>query len=56
MFIIKIDDYAYIIPFVENENEIFLKTIYPSRKDRYNSRREKIKAIHYVRKNPNQKY
>ena len=32
MFIIKIDDYAYIIPFVENENEIFLKTIYPSRK------------------------
>ena len=32
MFIIKIDDYAYIIPFVENENEIFLKIIYPSRK------------------------
>jgi hypothetical protein len=24
--------YKSIIPFVENENEIFLKTIYPSRK------------------------
>jgi uncharacterized DUF497 family protein len=32
MFIIEIDSYAYIVPFVENEEEIFLKTIYPSRK------------------------
>ena len=32
MFIIEIDSYAYIVPFVENDTEIFLKTIYPSRK------------------------
>jgi len=32
MFIIEIDSYAYIVPFVENDDEIFLKTIYPSRK------------------------
>ena len=31
MFIIKINDYAYIVPFVEDESEIFLKTIIPSR-------------------------
>ncbi|RLD06176.1 MAG: toxin [Chloroflexota bacterium] len=32
MFIINIKDYAYLIPFVETEKEIFLKTIIPSRK------------------------
>lgn len=32
IFVVQIDDYAYLIPFVENENEIFLKTIIPSRK------------------------
>jgi hypothetical protein len=32
VFILKIDDYAYCVPFVENEFEIFLKTIIRSRK------------------------
>lgn len=32
MFIVAIDDYAYLIPYVENDDEIFLKTIIPSRK------------------------
>ena len=32
MFIVSIDNYAYLIPFVENNSEIFLKTIIPSRK------------------------
>lgn len=32
MFIMDIDGYAYLIPFVESEDEIFLKTIIPSRK------------------------
>lgn len=32
IFIVNIDDYAYLIPFVEDENFIFLKTIIPSRK------------------------
>jgi len=32
MFIIEINAYAYLVPFVETEQEIFLKTIIPSRK------------------------
>jgi uncharacterized DUF497 family protein len=32
IFIISIDDYAYLVPYVENEEEIFLKTVVPSRK------------------------
>ncbi|MEJ2749395.1 MAG: BrnT family toxin [Anaerolineae bacterium] len=30
--VVIIDDYAYLIPYVESETEIFLKTIIPSRK------------------------
>jgi uncharacterized DUF497 family protein len=29
---IEIRGYAYVVPFVESENEVFLKTIIPSRK------------------------
>ena len=32
IFVVKIVNYAYLIPFVESETEIFLKTIIPSRK------------------------
>jgi uncharacterized DUF497 family protein len=32
MFIVAIDEYAYLIPYVENDEEIFLKTVIPSRK------------------------
>lgn len=32
IFIIFIKDYAYIVPFVEDDEKIFLKTIFPSRK------------------------
>ena len=32
MFIVNIANYAYLVPFVENDKEIFLKTIIPSRK------------------------
>jgi uncharacterized DUF497 family protein len=32
IFIVQIDRYVYAVPFVENEVEIFLKTIIPSRK------------------------
>lgn len=32
IFIVNIDNYAYLVPFVEDEREIFLKTIIPSRK------------------------
>ena len=30
--VLKINEYVYICPYVESENGIFLKTIYPSRK------------------------
>lgn len=32
MYVVQVNDYVYLVPFVENENEIFLKTIIPSRK------------------------
>jgi uncharacterized DUF497 family protein len=32
IFIVNINHYAYLVPFVESEKEIFLKTIIPSRK------------------------
>jgi len=31
-FIVRIDDYAWLVPYVENDTELFLKTIVPSRK------------------------
>jgi uncharacterized DUF497 family protein len=32
IFVVKMRDYVWLVPFVESENEIFLKTIIPSRK------------------------
>ena len=32
IFVIAVEDYVYLVPFVESENEVFLKTIIPSRK------------------------
>ena len=32
IFIVAVNDYAYLVPFVEDEEKIFLKTIIPSRK------------------------
>jgi hypothetical protein len=42
IFVVRIGDYAYLVPFVENEEEVFLKTIIPSRKatDEYLRSRE----------------
>lgn len=31
-FVLVIDGYVFLVPFVENEEEIFLKTMMPSRK------------------------
>lgn len=31
-FLVSIDDYINVVPFVLEENKVFLKTIYPSRK------------------------
>jgi hypothetical protein len=32
IFVLEIKNYIYLIPFVETEKEVFLKTIIPSRK------------------------
>ena len=32
IFVVQRDDYVYLVPFVEDEQLIFLKTIIPSRK------------------------
>jgi len=32
MFVFQINDYIYLVPFVESDTEVFLKTIIPSRK------------------------
>jgi len=32
IFIVNIEEYVYIVPFVENSEVIFLKTVIPSRK------------------------
>ncbi len=32
VFIVRVGDYAYLVPFIETENGVALKTIIPSRK------------------------
>ena len=32
IYILEIENYAFVVPFVENDKEIFLKTAFPSRK------------------------
>lgn len=32
IMLINIKNYIYAVPYIEGENEVFLKTIYPSRK------------------------
>jgi len=32
VFIVEINRYAYLVPFIEDEEKVFLKTVIPSRK------------------------
>jgi hypothetical protein len=32
IFVVQMDDYVYLVPCIEDEQEVFLKTIIPSRK------------------------
>lgn len=32
IYIVEVDNYAIVVPFVETDTEIFLKTAFPSRK------------------------
>lgn len=42
IFIVEVNEYILLVPFVENDEKVFLKTIYPSRKFtmKYKGRRE----------------
>jgi hypothetical protein len=31
MYVLELNDYVYLVPFIENDNKIFLKTAFPSR-------------------------
>jgi hypothetical protein len=44
VLIVEFDEYAYVVPYVEDGMKIFLKTIYPSRKmaQKYLSKRKKL--------------
>ena len=33
-FVVLIGDYVYVVPFVEDDEKLFLKTVFPSRKER----------------------
>jgi uncharacterized DUF497 family protein len=45
MYVVRINDYAYLVPFVEAENEIALKTIIPNRQATQNYLRGKRHEI-----------
>ena len=32
VMVVEYEDYAYVVPYVEDDEKIYLKTIYPSRK------------------------
>ncbi len=32
VYLVEIEEYVYVVPFIESDDEIFLKTIMPSRK------------------------
>lgn len=32
IFVVQVEEYVYLVPFVESEDTVFLKTIIPSRK------------------------
>lgn len=51
IFIVSINNYTWVVPFVIEKDDIFLKTAYPSRKfhKRYGSNNEKKDRIGFIR-------
>jgi uncharacterized DUF497 family protein len=48
MYVVAINNYAYIVPFIDRENERFLKTIFPSRKYTSIERKSRMPQIQGV--------
>ena len=46
MYVVDIEGYIYLVPFVESEQEVFLKTIVPSRKATKHYLRHDLGAKH----------
>ena len=53
IMVISFDNYAYLVPYVENEEELFLKTIIPSRKatEKYLGEDHEIKTVKRRKRN-----
>ena len=49
IFVVSIEEYVHLIPYIENETEFFLKTIIPSRTNR-SERAGTTQAIDLVKK------
>ncbi len=49
MYVIAINNYAYIVPFIDSENERFLKTIFPSRKYTSIERKSRMPQIQGIK-------
>ena len=54
IMVIGVDNYAYLVPYVETEDELFLKTIIPSRKatEKYFGEKYEDKTIKRRKRNP----
>ena len=54
VMVVRLEDYAYVVPYVENDEELFLKTIIPSRKvtEKYLGERYENKTVKRRKRNP----
>jgi uncharacterized DUF497 family protein len=54
IMVIGVDNYAYLVPYVETEDELFLETIIPSRKatERYVGQKHEDKTVKRRKRNP----
>jgi hypothetical protein len=54
IMVIPAQNYAYLLPYVENDEELFLKTIIPSRKvtEKYLGKHYENKAVKRRKRNP----
>jgi hypothetical protein len=51
-YVVDVDDYVYLVPFVQENDRVFLKTIFPSRK---HARKYLVKKIKHRSRNHEKK-
>jgi hypothetical protein len=54
IMVVRVDNHVFLVPYVETEDELFLKTIIPSRKatQRYLGERNEDKSVKGRKRNP----